>query len=60
METFEKMQALLEQLKPDAQKFFEKGNGSAGTRIRQGMQELKKLAQDLRAEVQEAKKTKTA
>jgi hypothetical protein len=59
METFEKMQALLEQLKPDAQKFFEKGNGSAGTRIRQSMQELKKLAQDLRAEVQEAKKTKT-
>jgi hypothetical protein len=59
METFEKMQALLEQLKPDAQKFFDKGNSSAGTRIRQGMQELKKMAQDLRSEVQEAKKTKT-
>ena len=56
MVTFEKMQALLESIKPDAQKFFEKGNGSAGTRVRQAMQELKKLAQELRAEVQDAKK----
>jgi hypothetical protein len=59
METFEKMQALLESIKPDAQKFFDKGNSSAGTRIRQAMQELKKMAQTLREEVQESKK-KTA
>jgi len=59
METFEKMQALLESIKPDAQKFFDKSNSSAGTRIRQAMQELKKMAQTLREEVQESKK-KTA
>ena len=47
METFEKMQALLEQIKPDVQKVFDKGNGSAGTRVRQSMQELKNLAQQL-------------
>ena len=42
----------------DAEKFFSKGNGTAGTRVRQAMQELKKLAQDLRIEVQEAKNNK--
>jgi len=56
METFEKMQALLESLKPDITKVFEKGNSSAGTRVRQAMQDLKKMAQDLRVEVQDAKK----
>jgi hypothetical protein len=56
METFEKMQALLESLKPDIAKVFEKGNASAGTRVRQAMQDIKKMAQTLRSEVQEAKK----
>lgn len=55
METFEKIKALLEQTQSDAEKFFSKGNSSAGTRVRQAMQELKKLAQQLRSEVQEAK-----
>lgn len=59
METFEKMQALLEQIKPDVQKAFEKGNSSAGTRVRQSMQEIKSLAQQLRMEIQEAKKQKS-
>jgi hypothetical protein len=59
METFEKMQALLEQIKPDVQKVFDKGNGSAGTRVRQSMQELKNLAQQLRTEIQEVKKQKS-
>lgn len=59
METFEKMQALLEQIKPDVQKVFDKGNGSAGTRVRQSMQELKNLAQQLRTEIQEVKNQKS-
>lgn len=56
METFEKMQALLESIKTDVTKVFEKGNSSAGTRVRQAMQDLKKMAQDFRKEIQEAKK----
>jgi len=59
METFEKMQALLEQIKPDVQKVFDKGNGSAGTRVRQSMQELKNLAQQLRTEIQGFKNQKS-
>jgi hypothetical protein len=55
METFEKIKALLESVQPDVDKFFSKGNSSAGTRVRQAMQDLKKLAQDLRIEVQESK-----
>ena len=55
METYEKIKALLEQTQSDVEKFFSKGNSSAGTRVRQAMQELKKLAQELRAEVQDKK-----
>lgn len=60
METFEKIKALLEQSQNDIEKFFEKGNASAGTRVRQAMQELKKLAQEMRAQVQEVKNAKKA
>jgi hypothetical protein len=56
MEKFEELVALLEQTRADAEKFFEKGNDSAGTRVRVAMQKLKALAQDLRIEVQDAKK----
>lgn len=58
MEKFEQIKALLEQTQGDVDKFFAKGNGTAGTRVRQAMQELKKLAQELRIEVQEAKNNK--
>lgn len=56
MEKFEQIKTLIEQTQKDVDKFSTKGNNSAGTRIRQAMQELKKLAQEVRIEVQEAKK----
>jgi len=55
MEKFEQIKALLEGVQGDIEKFYSKGNSSAGTRVRQAMQELKKLAQDLRVEVQDKK-----
>lgn len=42
-------------LEEDFAKFYEKDNQAAGTRIHKGMQELKKVAQDIRLEVQEIK-----
>lgn len=42
-------------LKDDFEKFFIKGNKSAGTRIRRVMQELKKMSQDVRKDVQDYK-----
>ena len=42
-------------LKEDFEKFFVKGNRTAGTRIRRVMQEVKKLSQEIRTDVQEYK-----
>ena len=55
MEIFEQIKSLLEGVQGDIEKFYSKGNSSAGTRVRQAMQDLKKLAQDLRVEVQDKK-----
>jgi hypothetical protein len=42
-------------LKEDFDKFFVRSNKTAGTRIRKAMQELKKLSQEVRNDVQEYK-----
>lgn len=55
MKKFEEIKNLLGSLESDADKFYNKGNSAAGTRIRKGMQDLKNLAQGLRLEIQEAK-----
>lgn len=46
----------VEVLKAEYEK-FERGNKSAGTRARKSLQNIKKMAQDLRTQIQEAKKT---
>ena len=46
---------LLENIRDDHEKFFERGNNAAGTRVRKSLQEVKNLAQELRVEVQETK-----
>lgn len=43
----------------DSTKFFEKGNKAAGTRARKNLQELKKLAQELRVAIQDTKANMT-
>jgi hypothetical protein len=55
MEKFEQIKSLIESTQSDVEKFYSKNNSSAGTRVRQAMQELKKLAQDLRIDIQEKK-----
>jgi hypothetical protein len=59
MENYEKLVALVESMRENVDKFFAKGNKSAGTRVRTQCQELKKLAQELRLDVQNAKKSPT-
>ena len=51
----EQLITLLEEVRDDHDKFFERGNNAAGTRVRKTMQDVKTLAQELRVEVQEAK-----
>jgi len=55
MAKFNELKSLIEGLEGDADKFFNKGNNAAGTRVRKGLQELKNLSQDLRLKIQEAK-----
>jgi hypothetical protein len=55
MEKFEELVALLEQTRADVEKFYDKGNASAGTRVRVAMQKVKTLAQEVRVGIQEAK-----
>jgi len=58
MENYEKIKELVASMEKDTEAFYVKGNKSAGTRVRTACQELKKLAQDLRVNVQETKNTK--
>ncbi len=55
MNQFSKVKDLVMSLEADFEKFYEKGNSAAGTRVRKGMQDLKNLAQELRKEVQDMK-----
>jgi hypothetical protein len=55
MKKFDDLKALIASLEGDADKFYNKANSAAGTRIRKGMQDLKNIAQAIRAEVQELK-----
>ncbi|RBQ08977.1 histone H1 [Pedobacter miscanthi] len=58
MEKFGKIKELIASVEADVEKFYNAGNGAAGTRVRKGMQDLKNLAQEIRAEVTEKKNTK--
>ncbi|WP_018127583.1 hypothetical protein [Balneola vulgaris] len=49
------LQGLVEQVSAEMEKFYDKGNKAAGTRARKGLQDLKKLAQDIRLEIQAKK-----
>lgn len=55
MKRFEEIRDLVMSLEGDFQKFYDKNNQAAGTRVRKGMQEMKNLAQDIRKEVQDIK-----
>ena len=55
MKRFEELKNLVNSLEGDFEKFYDKANNAAGTRVRKGMQEMKNLAQDIRKEVQDKK-----
>lgn len=55
MKKFEELKTLIASLEEDMDKFYNKQNGTAGTRLRKAMQDLKNLAQEIRTEVQETK-----
>jgi hypothetical protein len=58
MTSFDNFISAVEALKVDAQKFYEKENSAAGTRLRKGLQAIRKQAQELRKEVTAVKEAR--
>ena len=57
MEKFEDLKSKLVEIEAEAEKFYVKGNKAAGTRLRKGLQDVKNLAQEIRVDVSERKKS---
>jgi hypothetical protein len=55
MDKYKELTDLVASLAADFDKFYDKGNNAAGTRVRAGMADLAKWAKDTRAEVQAKK-----
>jgi hypothetical protein len=51
MELYEQLKKLVTELEDDFSKFYEKGNKTAGTRVRKGCQDIKNLCQNIRIDV---------
>lgn len=58
MDQYNKLLDHVKSLEEDFQKFYDKGNAAAGTRLRKGLSDLKKLAQDIRVAIQEVKNSR--
>ncbi len=52
---YEALKAHLDSMEKDVEKFYVKGQSAAGTRLRKQLNELKKLAQEMRIEIQAIK-----
>lgn len=55
MNRYQELLDLIQTFQKDFEKFYIKGNKSAGTRVRKHMAALKRKAQEIRNEVQEVK-----
>ena len=56
MKEYEKIKMLVAALEEDVIKFGDKGSNAAGTRVRKGLQDIKRACQEMRDAVQAAKK----
>ena len=55
MDRFNQLRDLVNSFEKDFEKFYVSHNKAAGVRVRKHMQELRSLAQDIRAEIQTLK-----
>ncbi len=58
MEKFSDLQKKLDDMKTDIEKFYSKGQNAAGTRLRKSLNELKKVASEIRKEIQDTRATR--
>jgi len=54
---FAKIKEIVTSIDEDIEKFYDKGNKSAGIRARVGLQDIKKIAQQIRLDISEVRKT---
>ncbi len=52
---YNKLVEFVQSMETDVHKFYVKGQSAAGTRVRKALSELKKMAQEMRNEIQEIK-----
>jgi hypothetical protein len=57
-ENYYKLVEYVKSLEVDVHKFYEKGQAAAGTRLRKGLSDLKRMAQEIRNDVQDVKATR--
>lgn len=55
MSRIDEVKNLMSELEVEMEKFYNKGNKAAGTRARKHLQDLKKLSQEIRLEIQDIK-----
>ncbi len=60
MDKFESLVQAVKNLETDFEKFYVKGQAAAGTRLRKGLSDLRRLSQDIRKDVQEVKAERKA
>lgn len=56
MDKFNELKALVAATEENTKKFYEKGNKTAGVKVRKALQDIKALAQDIRVEISAQKK----
>ncbi|MCL5029729.1 MAG: histone H1 [Bacteroidetes bacterium] len=55
MDKFENLMQSVKNLETDFEKFYVKGQAAAGTRLRKGLSDLRKHAQEIRKDIQGVK-----
>lgn len=60
MEKINELKQMLDAMAKDCDKFYTKGQNSAGTRLRKSLNELKKKAQEARIEIQNIRASRKA
>ena len=60
MEKINELKTMLDDMAKDMEKFYTKGQNSAGTRLRKSLNELRKKAQEARNEIQAIRQQRKA
>ncbi len=60
MEKFGNLNEILETMKTDIEKFYEKGQNAAGTRLRKSLNDLRKKAAEIRKDIQDERAKRKA